>query len=122
MHQALQALNQDHELKNIGITDQQALHELIQPQGPMPAAPEDDHMLLMRNGTLRVHALPVLLFANGHVAFVQRLPWRSVVQRPVQGQGPRAGILQGCAQPGLCRNGHSLLAVQQAGGQAQACL
>ena len=42
----------------------------------LDAAPEDDHITLMRNGTLRLHPLPILLFPSGHVAFVQRLPWR----------------------------------------------
>jgi hypothetical protein len=31
---------------------------------------------LMFNNALRVQALPVALFPGGHVAFVQRTPWK----------------------------------------------
>ena len=47
----------------------------------LDAAPEDPRVTLLRNGTLRLHPLPVLLFPSGHVAFVQRLPWRWVGMR-----------------------------------------
>lgn len=49
------------------------------PSGPVHAAPEDDHVLLLTwaaNDSLRLHPLPVALFPSGHVAFVQRLPWK----------------------------------------------
>ena len=42
---------------------------------PAPCA-DDPRTILANNRTLRVQTLPVLLFANGHVAFVQRTPWR----------------------------------------------
>ena len=42
----------------------------------MPSTPEDPRLLLLVNGTLRLHPLPILLFPSGHAAFVQRLPWR----------------------------------------------
>lgn len=42
----------------------------------LEADPEDSRTTLHMNGTLRLHPLPVLLFPGGHVAFVQRLPWK----------------------------------------------
>ena len=61
----------------LGITDQLALNMLLdQNAGAMPASPEDPRVILLRNDTLRLHPLPVLRFPSGHVAFVQRLPWR----------------------------------------------
>lgn len=62
--------------KELGITDQVALNRLLDYQGLMPATPDEPRVLLLLNGTLRLHPLPVLLFASGHVAFVQRLPWK----------------------------------------------
>jgi len=37
---------------------------------------DDPRTTLNWNRTLRVQTLPVLLFSGGHVAFVQRLPWK----------------------------------------------
>ncbi|KAL4447981.1 hypothetical protein ABPG75_005200 [Micractinium tetrahymenae] len=62
--------------KDLGITDQVALNRLLDYQGLMPATQEEPRVLLLLNETLRLHPLPVLLFASGHVAFVQRLPWK----------------------------------------------
>ncbi|KAL4446836.1 hypothetical protein ABPG77_008080 [Micractinium sp. CCAP 211/92] len=59
-----------------GITDQLALNMLLEEgsEWKLDADPEDRRNTLMRNGTLRLHPLPVLLFPGGHMAFVQRLP------------------------------------------------
>lgn len=49
------------------------------PQGnewELHAAPEDEHVILLWNSQVKVHPLPVVLFPGGHVAFVQRSPWR----------------------------------------------
>lgn len=62
--------------REMGITDQVALNRLLDYQGLMPATKDDPRVLLLLNETLRLHPLPVLLFASGHVAFVQRLPWK----------------------------------------------
>ncbi|KAI3434762.1 hypothetical protein D9Q98_002822 [Chlorella vulgaris] len=70
----------------LGITDQLALNMIFDaaiPPGGVHAAPEDNHVLLLSwdaGDTLRLQPLPVLLFASGHVGFVQRLPWRHQVQ------------------------------------------
>ncbi|KAI7836257.1 hypothetical protein COHA_009847 [Chlorella ohadii] len=63
----------------LGITDQLALHYLLE-EGVnlIEATPDDPHILWLRNRTLRLHTLPVLRFPSGHVAFVQRLPQRQV--------------------------------------------
>lgn len=37
---------------------------------------EDFRTTVVYHGRLKLQALPVMLFANGHVAFVQRIPWR----------------------------------------------
>ncbi|KAL4434049.1 hypothetical protein ABPG75_000490 [Micractinium tetrahymenae] len=65
-----------------GITDQLALNMLLEEgsEWKLDADPEDRHTTLLRNGTLRLHPLPVLLFPGGHVAFVQRLPWKHGVE------------------------------------------
>jgi hypothetical protein len=66
----------------LGITDQLALNMVLDATfagRPAVAAPEDERVLLMSwapNDTLRLHPLPVARFSSGHVAFVQRLPWR----------------------------------------------
>lgn len=60
-----------------GITDQLALNILLEDGvHTMTSPPDDPRVLLLRNGTLRLHPLPVLRFPSGHVAFVQRTPWR----------------------------------------------
>ncbi len=49
------------------------------PQGnewELHATPEDERVILLWNGRVQVHPLPVALFPGGHVAFVQRSPWR----------------------------------------------
>lgn len=65
------------------MTDQLALNLLLEEgsEWRLEAAPEDARVTLMRNATLRLHPLPLLLFPSGHVAFVQRLPWRCVTCR-----------------------------------------
>lgn len=40
------------------------------------ATAEDARVIWVANDTLRLLPAPVLLFANGHVAFIQRLPER----------------------------------------------
>ncbi|EFN57248.1 expressed protein [Chlorella variabilis] len=77
-----EALVQTEANQTFGVTDQQALNMLLEEgsEWKLDAAPEDDHITLMRNGTLRLHPLPILLFPSGHVAFVQRLPWRHGAQ------------------------------------------
>ena len=61
----------------LGITDQLALNMLLdQGAGWLPPAPEDSHVVLLRDGSIRLHPLPIIRFPSGHVAFVQRLPWR----------------------------------------------
>ena len=61
----------------LGITDQLAMHYLLEEGvGLIEATPDDPHILWLRNHTLRLHTLPVLSFPSGHVAFVQRLPQR----------------------------------------------
>ena len=63
----------------LGITDQLALNMLLdQNAGAMQPTQEDPRVILLRNGTLRLHPLPVLRFPGGHVGFVQCLPWRWV--------------------------------------------
>jgi len=42
----------------------------------LDAVPEDPKVTLLANDTVRLHPLPVILFSSGHVAFVQRTPWR----------------------------------------------
>ena len=61
-----------------GITDQLALNLILEEgqEWELAAAPEDPRVVLVQAGTLRLHPLPVLLFPGGHVAFVQRLPWK----------------------------------------------
>jgi hypothetical protein len=59
----------------------------------LDADPLDERSTLMRNGTLHLHPLPVLLFANGHVAFVQRLPWKCVQWRGRGGEMGRTVVL-----------------------------
>ena len=61
-----------------GVTDQLALNMLLEEgtEAELLAAPEDARATLHRRGALRLHPLPVALFPSGHVAFVQRLPWR----------------------------------------------
>lgn len=54
------------------------------------AVPEDPRVILLYNGKLKVHPLPVLLFPGGHVAFVQRLPWRYA--QGAQAGCPMAGV------------------------------
>lgn len=67
----------------LGITDQLAMHYLLEEGvGLIEATPDDPHILWLRNHTLRLHTLPVLSFPSGHVAFVQRLP-----QRRARGDG-----------------------------------
>lgn len=77
------------------VTDQLALNLLfdqaVRPDaGRFFAAPENDKVILVKAGNIttsfsapistlpeshiRIHPLPVLSFANGHVAFIQRLP------------------------------------------------
>jgi hypothetical protein len=76
----------------LGITDQLALNMLLdQNAGAMQATPEDPRVILLRNGTLRLHPLPVLRFPGGHVGFVQRLPWRWVGGRAPWVRGPWKG-------------------------------
>lgn len=76
------AVPQTNSNATLGITDQLALNMIFDSaiqQGPVEAAPEDNHVLLLTwsaGDTLRLQPLPVLLFASGHVGFVQRLPWR----------------------------------------------
>lgn len=61
----------------LGITDQLAMHHLLEEGvGLIEAAPDNPRLLWLRNHTLRLHTLPVLRFPSGHVAFVQRLPQR----------------------------------------------
>ncbi|PRW57844.1 glycosyltransferase family 77 [Chlorella sorokiniana] len=60
------------------VTDQLALNMLLE-QGnewELKAAPEDKRVILLWNSQVKVHPLPVALFPGGHVAFVQRSPWR----------------------------------------------
>ena len=59
------------------VDDQLALHDLLE-AGSLPAREVEGapRTLWAMNRTLRVHPLPALLFAGGHVAFVQRLPER----------------------------------------------
>ena len=80
----------------LGITDQLAMHYLLEEGvGLMEAVPEDSRVLWLRGHTLRLHPLPALLFPSGHVAFVQRLPWRRV------GAGQVVGREQAVAVHGL---------------------
>lgn len=62
----------------LGITDQLALNMLLEQDlvGDVQATPDNPRLLSLRKGSLRLHPLPTLLFANGHVAFVQHLPWK----------------------------------------------
>ena len=61
----------------LGITDQLALNMLLDNDTrQLQPAPEDPRTILLRSQTLRLHPLPVLQFPSGHVAFVQRLPWK----------------------------------------------
>lgn len=53
--------------------DQRAFNALIR-QGWRRIPGDPKHLFAGVNGTLRVGVLPVPLFANGHVYFVQRLP------------------------------------------------
>jgi hypothetical protein len=47
------------------------------PQDSLLAAAADEPRLIWAfNGTLRLQTLPVALFSGGHVAFVQRNPWK----------------------------------------------
>ena len=72
---------QDRKGSILGVTDQLALHYILEEGvGLMEAAPEEPRVLLLRNATLRVRPLPVLRFPSGHVAFVQRAPWRAGVE------------------------------------------
>ncbi|KAL4425654.1 hypothetical protein ABPG75_009670 [Micractinium tetrahymenae] len=59
-----------------GIDDQLAMNQILEAGGLLPASKEDNHTVLAFNRTLLLHTLPVVLFSNGHVAFVQRTPWR----------------------------------------------
>ena len=45
-------------------------------QSWMVSPPDAPRVLLLRGGKLRLHPLPVELFPSGHVAFIQRTPWR----------------------------------------------
>ena len=61
----------------LGVTDQLAMHYLLEEGvGLMEALPGQPRVLSLRNRTLALHPLPVLLFPSGHVAFVQHTPWR----------------------------------------------
>ena len=61
----------------LGITDQLAMHHLLEEGVDLiEATPDNPRLLWLRDHTLRLHALPVLCFPSGHVAFVQRLPQR----------------------------------------------
>jgi hypothetical protein len=64
------------------------MNMLLKGDDVVRAAPEDDTVIMAAGGTLRLGVLPVLLFANGHVAFVQRLPDRWVT--------PLAASLRAC--------------------------
>lgn len=60
------------------VTDQLALNMLLE-QGnewELHAVPEDERVILLWDSQIKVHPLPVVLFPGGHVAFVQRSPWR----------------------------------------------
>ena len=37
---------------------------------------EDPRVILVANDTLKVHPVPVILWGNGYVAFIQRTPWQ----------------------------------------------
>ena len=41
-----------------------------------PHAAEDPRAIQVANETLKVHPVPVILWSNGHVAFIQRTPWQ----------------------------------------------
>lgn len=57
-----------------------AMHVYASPAGGVDcfsSPPADEpRTILVYNGTLRVQTLPVVLFSGGHVAFVQRTPWK----------------------------------------------
>eukprot|EP00887_Chlorella_sp_A99_P000964 scaffold5.g964.t1 len=76
---------------HVGIDDQMAIHLLLEAGGIVGAGDDDPRSILAWNRTLRVQALPVVLFPSGHVAFVQRTPWRREIGRatPLQGAGAR---------------------------------
>ncbi|KAI3438688.1 hypothetical protein D9Q98_001108 [Chlorella vulgaris] len=59
-----------------GVDDQLALNNLLDLGGTTPLSNEDFRTTVVYHGRLKLQALPVMLFANGHVAFVQRIPWR----------------------------------------------
>lgn len=58
------------------VDDQLALNDMLEAGGLPAASSDDNRTLLAFNGALRLQALPVVLFASGHAAFVQRTPWR----------------------------------------------
>lgn len=58
-----------------GVDDQMALNVLADEGEIVGVGPDDPRAILIFNRTLRTQALPVSLFTNGHVAFVQRTPW-----------------------------------------------
>lgn len=71
-----QAVVQTGKQRDLGITDQVAMNNLLEYNGPNPSDPENPRILMLLDNTLRMHPLPVLQFPSGHVAFVQRLPWK----------------------------------------------
>lgn len=54
------------------------LNEIIMRGGHQPIKPlqEDPSVALGYHGKVKIHALPVLLFASGYTHFIQRLPER----------------------------------------------
>ncbi|KAL4437974.1 hypothetical protein ABPG77_004195 [Micractinium sp. CCAP 211/92] len=58
------------------IDDQLAMNVILESGGRPAASKEDNRTTRALNGTLLLQALPVVLFSNGHVAYVQRTPWR----------------------------------------------
>ncbi|KAL4452531.1 hypothetical protein ABPG75_008193 [Micractinium tetrahymenae] len=63
-----------------GVDDQLALNLLFEEGGIVGAGKDDPRTILVWRRQLRVQVLPVLLFSGGHVAFIQRTPWRRGIQ------------------------------------------
>ncbi|PSC68599.1 glycosyltransferase family 77 [Micractinium conductrix] len=74
--------------------DQHALNILLEKGELRPAGPDEPRAVMAWEGKLKVQPFPVILFANGHVAFVQRLPWRhGVVPIAIHTTFQRSGVL-----------------------------
>lgn len=72
-----------------------------------PCAADEPRAVMAWEGKLKVQPFPVILFANGHVAFVQRLPWRCEAQ---------GAMLTASGAP-PCMHGRAALHVKQRRGR-----